>query len=284
MLFDPRPKTSKNDLYDFDREFEELVRNIGKPMNVVSGLRRTGKTSLVLTAISESDTPYLFIDLRESFQSYRDLYQLLSRSSSDFISRISRREKLKELFLKGLQRLRGVSVAGLAISFSWGKDRFLLTEFFGALDDLGERIGEKIVIVFDEFQRSRGSIGLMLHNAIAYSYDYYKNLSFILTGSAMGVLYGILRDPKNPLYGRAFVEIRTRKLGRDESIDFLVRGFKEAGQEISFEEIDRVVSELDGIIGWLTYYGYLKIGGIEDFEEIKKEAIELAKTELENFL
>jgi len=191
---------------------------------------------------------------------------------------------LRELFLKGLQRLRGVSVAGLSISFSWGKDRFPLTEFFGALDDLGERIGEKIVIVFDEFQRSRGSIGLMLHNAIAYSYDYYKNLSFILTGSEMDVLYGILRDPKNPLYGRAFVEIRTRKLGRDESIDFLERGFKEAGQEISFEEIDRVVSELDGIIGWLTYYGYLKIGGIEDFEEIKKEAIELAKTELENFL
>jgi len=57
MLFDPRPKTSKNDLYDFDREFEKLVKNIGKPMNIVSGLRRTGKTSLVLTAISESDTP-----------------------------------------------------------------------------------------------------------------------------------------------------------------------------------------------------------------------------------
>jgi hypothetical protein len=29
MQFDPRPKTPKNGLYDFDREFEELVKNIG---------------------------------------------------------------------------------------------------------------------------------------------------------------------------------------------------------------------------------------------------------------
>jgi len=65
------------------------------------------------------------------FQSYRDLYQLLSRSSSDFVSRISGKEKLRELFIKGLKRLRGVSLAGLSVSFSWGKDRFLLTNFWG---------------------------------------------------------------------------------------------------------------------------------------------------------
>ncbi len=284
MLFDPRPKTSKNDLYNFDREFEELVKNVGKPMVVVSGLRRTGKTSLVLTALSEYDNPYIFIDLREGFQSYRDLYQLLSRGVNDFVSRISRRERLRELLLKGLKRLRGVSLAGLSVSFSWGKDRFLLTEFFGMLDDLGERIGEKVVIVFDEFQRSGGSIGLTLHNAIAYSYDYYRNLSFILTGSEMGVLYGILRNTGNPLYGRAFIEIRTRKLGRSESIDFLEKGFKEAGKKVPRKEIDIVVDELDGIIGWLTYYGYLRVSGNGDFMEIKRGAVELARIELENFL
>lgn len=203
------------------------MKSIGKPLVVVSGLRRTGKTSLVLTALSECDIPYIFIDLREGFQSYRDLYQLLSRGSNDFVSKISRKEKLRGLLLKGLKRLRGVSLASLSVSFSWGKDRFLLTEFLGMLDDIGERVGEKIIIVFDEFQRSVGNVGLTLHNSIAYSYDYYRNLSFILTGSEMGILYGILRNPTNPLYGRAFIEIRTRKLGRSESIDFLERGFKE---------------------------------------------------------
>jgi AAA+ ATPase superfamily predicted ATPase len=284
MLFDPRPKTSKNDLYNFDVELKEIMKNIGKPMIVVSGLRRTGKTSLVLTALSEYNTPYLLIDLREGFQSYRDLYQLLSRSSSDFILRASRRERLKELFMRRIQKLRGVSIAGLSISFSWGKSRFLLTEFFDMLSDVGERIGEGIVIVLDEFQKSRGGIGLLLHNAIAYSYDYYRNLSFILTGSEMGVLYGILGNPENPLYGRAFIEIKTRKLKREESIEFLERGFRECRYEVSQAEIEKAVDQLNGIIGWLTHYGYLKISGRENFEEIKREAVELAKTELENFL
>ena len=34
MLFDPRPKTSK-DLYNFDMELNELTKNIGKPMIIV---------------------------------------------------------------------------------------------------------------------------------------------------------------------------------------------------------------------------------------------------------
>lgn len=50
------------------------------------------------------------------------------------------------------------------------------------------------------------------------------------------------------------------------------------------EEVDMVVDELDGIIGWLTYYGYLRICGRADFKEVKKESVELAKIELENFL
>ena len=106
------------------------------------------------------------------------------------------------------------------------------------MNDLGERIGEKVVIVFDEFQRSGGSVGLMLHNAIAYSYDYYRNLSFILTGSEMGILYNILRNTENPLYGRAFIEIRTRKLRSDDAIDFLEMGFKESGKEVPRKEIN----------------------------------------------
>jgi AAA+ ATPase superfamily predicted ATPase len=100
----------------------------------------------------------------------------------------------------------------------------------------------------------------------------------------MGVLYGILKNPKNPLFGRAFININTRKLNREESIDFLEKGFNELNIKISKEEVERIVNELDGIIGWLTYYGYKRMTGKENFEEIKKDAIALAKQELENFI
>jgi AAA+ ATPase superfamily predicted ATPase len=284
MLFDVRPKISRKDLYNFEKEMEEIIRNLDKPMIVVSGLRRTGKTSLVLTSLRESNSKFLLIDLREGFRSYRELYLLLSKSVNDFILSISYLEKIKDLFLKFLKSLRGVSITDYSVSFSWGKDRFLLTEFFERLNEFGEKIGERIIVVFDEFQKSTGNLGLVLQDAISYSYDYHRNISFILTGSEMGILYGILKNPKNPLFGRAFININTRKLNKEESVDFLEKGFSELNIKVSKEEVEKVASELDGIIGWLTYYGYQRMIRKEDFEEIKKDAVELAKQELENFI
>jgi len=52
---------------------------------LVRDLRRTGKTSLILTALEESRMPYVFIDVRGIARSKRDLYTLLSRALSEFI-------------------------------------------------------------------------------------------------------------------------------------------------------------------------------------------------------
>jgi AAA+ ATPase superfamily predicted ATPase len=98
LLFDPRPKASRRDLYDFEEELKTLSRYLGEPLTVVSGLRRTGKTSLVLTALNESDKPYVFVDLREGFASWRELYSLISRSFSEFVERASRWGKVREVF------------------------------------------------------------------------------------------------------------------------------------------------------------------------------------------
>jgi len=284
-LFDPRPKMSRSDLYDFEEELSVLTRYLGEPLVVVSGLRRTGKTSLVLTSLNECGRPYVFVDLREGFASWRELYVLLSRSFSEFIVRASGWGRIRDVFLRLISRLRGVSVLGLEISVNWlPEKRPLLSELFSILDEVGERVGERVMIVFDEFQRSRGPVGVALHSAISHSYDFHRNLSFILTGSEMGVFYGILKNPENPLYGRAYLEVRTRKLSREESLDFLRRGFAEAGMKIEENEIEKAVEELDGIIGWLTYYGYLKVSGRGNFESVVNEAIELAKNELESFL
>jgi AAA+ ATPase superfamily predicted ATPase len=284
LLFDPRPKASRRDLYDFEEELKTLSRYLGEPLIVVSGLRRTGKTSLVLTALNESDKPYVFIDLREGFASWRELYSLISRSFSEFVERASRWGKVREVFLKLVSRLRGVSVLGFEVSVNWlPEKRPLLGELFDVLDEVGERTGEKVIVVFDEFQRSQGPVGASLHGAIAHSYDFHRNLSFVVTGSEMGVLYGILENPENPLYGRAYLEVRTRKLSREESLDFLNRGFEETGVKAG-NEVERAVEELDGIIGWLTYYGYLKVSGRGDFDSVMNEAVELAKRELESFL
>ncbi|AFH42166.1 AAA family ATPase [Fervidicoccus fontis] len=284
MLFDPRPKVNKKDLYDFEKEFEFLKKNIGEPLLVVSGLRRTGKTSLILSTLNDSDIPYVFFDMRSMPNSRRDLYHLLSEGLTDFLTRISNKEKFYKSLTKMLKLIRGISVDGFEVSLSWGKDRASLVEILRALDESCVEHGIKAVIVFDELQRVTGKLSVELANAIAYSYDHLRNLSFIVSGSEMGVLYRFFDEPNAPLYGRAYLEVKTRRLDKEKSIDFLKRGFEESKIRVNDEELEAAVDKLDGIIGWLTYYGYSRTMQNRDFESIWREAVTMARQELENFL
>ena len=58
-LFDPRPKSSRKELYDREKELEFLDKNVDRPLVAVLGVRRIGKTSL-LKAFLE---PYRGIDV-----------------------------------------------------------------------------------------------------------------------------------------------------------------------------------------------------------------------------
>ncbi|MEM1538200.1 MAG: ATP-binding protein [Candidatus Nezhaarchaeales archaeon] len=284
LLFSPEPKRCKKDLYDFEGELNALKEYLGQPLVVVTGLRRTGKTSLILTALEEFKVPYVFFDLRSAATSRRDLYALISHGLTGFLSKASKWGRLREVGTRFLKLVRGISISGVTVELSWGRDRPLLSEVLKALNEVGEERGEKIVIVFDELQRASGHASITLQNVIAYAYDHLRNLSFILSGSEMGVLYRFLKDSEAPLYGRAYLEVKTRRLSREESIDFLSRGFEEVGFKINVDEVEEAVNRLNGIIGWLTYYGYSKVTRGKELEEIWSEAVETAKRELENFL
>jgi len=55
MLFSPEPKTRRQDLYDFNRELSALVTALrAERLTLVTGLRRTGKTSLLRVALGEA--------------------------------------------------------------------------------------------------------------------------------------------------------------------------------------------------------------------------------------
>lgn len=71
---------------------------------------------------------------------------------------------------------------------------------------------------------------------------------------------------------------------REESLEFLRRGFSEVGVRVGEDELREVVDRLDGVIGWLTYYGYSRSVGGRDLESIIGDAVSLARQELDNFL
>ncbi len=108
----------------------------------------------------------------------------------------------------------------------------------------------------------------------------------IVSSSQVGLLYDVLgiENPENSLYGRLVSEVRVRKLSRDESADFLERGFTEAGVTVSKHVIEEVVKELDGLTGWLTFFGWSYVNGVRDLEGVVDAASRQEAEEVRRFL
>ncbi len=273
MLFDERPKERREDLYNREVEIEKIKESIGRPLILVTGIRRIGKTSVIRVALNEIDETKIIVDVRGLPENYSRLH--LYSKLAEALSKTSNR------ILEALKHVRGVSIMGLEVELTWrGRDMLTLPSLFDALDDIGA------VIVFDEAQNLRGPLSREFLESLAHAYDYCRNLTFILSGSEVGLLYDLLKidDPSSPLYGRYFVEVELERFSRKESIDFLEKGFSEAGKNVPVSLIEEAVDLLDGIPGWLTFYGARCLEGKCNPKEVLSLATRLARRELENLL
>lgn len=273
VLFDERPKERREDLYDRERELEEIKKSLGRPLVLITGIRRIGKTSVLRVALNEMNIPAVIIDARGLRRNYGrgDLYRLIAHGLSSSL------DKLRDL----LSNIRGIKVMGLEVELSWrGRESLSLTEL---LDRLNER---KIVVAVDEAQRLRGPQSNEFRNALAHSYDYNRNITFILTGSEVGLLHDLIGtdDSSSPLYGRFYVEIKLDRLSREKSIDFLEKGFDQLGLRVGRNVLERAYEEFDGIPGWLTFFGNAYATGNPDVERIKAIAVRTALEELKNMI
>ncbi len=252
MYFDPRPKTRKEDFFDREtelRQFEEVLSYAS--IIVVTGLRRTGKTSFVDVALSKTNHPYVFLDMR-------DVPIVPSRAE------ITRRvktafEKMDKKWLSSLsdvlKHVKGVDLAGASITFDWGEKGVDLTELFDKIDSWAKKHDERFLFAIDEVQLIRGDKAIL--RLFARIADVNRNVTMILTGSEIGLLYDFLGfdNPESPLYGRHYVEIRMHNFRPEEAKAFLKNGFKQINTSCSDETIDYAVQRLDGVIGWLTLFG-----------------------------
>ena len=281
MYFDERPKSRREDLYDRGRELEEMLVSIEsrKPLILLKGTRRLGKTSLLRVALNEANVPHVIVDLRGvNPNSRRDLYLRFQAALNEYFS------KNAPLFARLKNKLKiidGVSLSGIGVSLSW-KNPETLYSLISALE------GEGFVIAFDEVQEIRGPAGKELASLIAHFYDYGET-TFILTGSEIGLLYDFLgvENPEAPLYGRVFHEIELSRFSREQSLDFLRKGFEQAGVDAPEEVLEKAVDRLDGIVGWLVKFGVISLRkGLrqEIIDKVLEEASRLALTELERFL
>ncbi|MEL9990587.1 MAG: ATP-binding protein [Thermoproteus sp.] len=259
MLFLDRPAERPDELFDRQEEAERLRRALeDRAAAVVVGMRRVGKTSLI-KAVTYG-VPRVYLDVRafeeRGYIAYADLLDVLSGELRRLLPAFRR---LAEL----LKSVRGVSVSGISVEFDRGKDAPRLIEILEALDKLGEETGRKVVLVLDEAQELAKLRGRTILPALAYAYDHLRHLTVVYSGSKVGLLYRFLKveDPESPLYGRYLERIEVRPFPRELSLRYLEAGLREAGAPVDRELLEEAVDALDGVVGWLAYFGLRVLAG-----------------------
>ena len=290
MLFDLRPKTRREDLYDREEELGEFQRavNLGENLILLLGIRRLGKSSLLNVALSESRMPYAKIDVRSLYFTHGSIPQeiLAQKILSSLLSTTKPHKSLLLRFERTLASIRGLRISGLGVEFDRKPD---LAEILEKISSWAENENLRAIIAFDEAQYLRLS-GIRYDGLIAYAVDNLPGITFVLTGSEVGMLHDFLglEDPKKPLFGRYAREIVLRRFRQEESVDFLTRGFEEVGIKANEKEITEAVERLDGIVGWLTLYGYLRavrhLSHADAMEELFNMAERLIREELSSLI
>lgn len=287
--FTPGPKTDKRELFDREKELSELIDALkGRDkLILVTGIRRMGKTSLIRVALNESKIPNIYIDLRK-LDTYEDS-SLLSLLSDGLNSLLPAHRRLMEY----LKTLRNVSVGDFAVSFSLRKPKPSINRLLDKLDEWADSEKHPVVIALDEAQELRYYKGRYdFPKIIAYSFDNHRRVKFLVSGSEVGVLHSTFGfdDAKSPLYGRHRRMIQLERFSTDLSKQFLWEGFKQEGVYVPDWVVDKACEVLDGIVGWLAFYGLevvdrVRAGkqiGSEILEEILSQAVEIMKQELES--
>jgi AAA+ ATPase superfamily predicted ATPase len=268
MIFQERPIENLQDLYDREAELERLRKAmLERAITLVIGFRRTGKTSLIKVASFNNNVVY--VDARKfeerNYITQKDLLEEFGKGINSFIPRRKR-------VLKFLKNVSGVKIRDVEIEFSWGKERISFTSLLDELNNWAESDHTKIIVIIDEVQELTKLKGFNLLPTIAYAYDNLRGVSFVFAGSKIGMLYKFLRidDPSSPLYGRYMEEVKVEPLSREQSVDFLYKGFSKANVEPNEKIIEDAVDKLDGIIGWLSYFGLTALKSGLNEETIKK--------------
>ncbi len=174
-----------------------------------------------------------------------DLTRLFERAFNNFLRKY---HNLRHKLLKMLENIKDIHIHDITITIKPSKAGFnSIVDMFSAINELDE----EMILVIDEAQELRRVARYRIDSILAYAYDHLHNIKIVLSGSQIGLLYRFLRinDPQAPLHGRAYVELKLSPLSREQSQDFLEKGFTEQGLSVSKELIDYIVDRVNGVIG-----------------------------------
>jgi len=272
MYFDIEVKEKKEDLYNHDKEYRALKGMLaeGKKLIVVKGVRRVGKTSLMKVIYCSLEKPKVWIDGRTTEKNGHALMEWA-------VGEIWRQVDIKST---ALSVLSSISLGPVSLKKD-GREQILER----MAEELNNHLKKKKLnarVFIDEAQLINGLAG-----PLSYFYDHFSNFQFVVSGSEVGVLSRFTgSDPDSPLFGRLREEIEVERLSPESAKEYLKLGSLQSGKEASKYDIDDAIERLDGLIGWLTYYGYrrMEMSHEEALKNVLDDAKIIVKAEVEAFL
>lgn len=292
--FSDGKKVCKEDLYNFEDEYDSLVKAIESDKTrliVVTGIRRIGKSSLVNVVLKEIKWPFIWIDTRE--MGYFDDDNAFRCFEDAFASFLNENRSFAYKMKKVLENIKGFEIKGLFLielidlKIKERKPQ-TISNFLKMLDKQISYEQRKIIFAIDEAQNLQNIVWLA--NVLAFANDNLKNIKIILTGSEIDLINKFIGkdNPSSPLFGRNIFEINLSPLSNEKSKEFLRKGFHQEEKTIDENHLLEVISRIGGITGWLNAYGCLVSSGNKThkdaLEEIQTNSTNLAKDELIKFL
>ena len=278
--------------FDREEEIKTLLDMIERKQPVaVIGVRRIGKTSVILKTLKAVNLPKVYISAEDYVEGKSfDLKSFLSYFSSLLITEVlnytdPKRNLPKVIKYRGkevIDRLRElIGYIKLSFNINLGEVELFLekgNKSIPELLDLPQRLAEEfkvnLVIAIDEFQylrlASQNYPGLF--NVLRSKWQFHKNVSYIISGSSVGLLEHMFSNKKEPFY-QFFFPVYIKAFDENASKLFLFQGFKDEGKEFEEEAISYAVKELDGIPAWLNYFGLKSLSCEKVTLECAKKAI-----------
>ena len=258
MLFNIKPKDNIKDLFGREKEILLLKRCVTEPLTVIYGIRRTGKTSLLKSVLNSLEIPYIIIDIRELFNESGTIREneISLKILHELKKDIGISQKLRFLISDILSKINGIEINHLKIDIDASK-KYQLNNILEVINEISEKNNDVFILAIDEAQYLKYS-GKRYNNILAWAYDNLKNIHIIITGSEIGILEDFIDidNTESPLFGRMINEIKIEHFDNKTSYNFLKAGFEEAKINVNENDINSAIDVLDGIAGWLTYYGY----------------------------
>ena len=285
------------DFFNYRNELNRLTTGIlgGQRMIVVEGLRRTGKSSLIRTALNTDSFKSIYIDLRRlilkgSAPTTVDFTQLIIDDVNSFLIKNKSLSKRAIEILKGINGIQLSPSPPYSISLSWEKANHGSPHDIGAIfSALGESNPEKkLVLAFDEAQILARVSEFNFQDLFGYIYDAAPpNVVLVFSGSEVGLLYEFLGlgSSGSSLNNKPFVVVKLEPLQMQRRNEFLATGLVQVGKSLEDKDINLISETLGGIMGWLTFAGnQIDTTGKVDLDQIVSVAAKQAAQELDNFM